>query len=120
MLPSSPWPISIPWPAQHPASSPSPTGTVWEWAPPLWLLPAALLGQGTPELMGHPRWGHLSLHRSSRTAPGVSSGPQGDVRELQAFLEQQQSTKPSQTTPDPNYRGRAGFKLALGKARQVY
>lgn len=67
-----------------------------------------------------PRWDHLSLHRGSRAAPGVSSGLRHNVRELQASLKQQHSTKPSQTTPDPNYRGRACFKLALGKARQVY
>lgn len=83
-----------------------------------WQLPGALLAPLV--LVGHPRWAHLSLQRSSRAAPGVSSGLQCNVSELQAFLEQQQSTKPPQTTPDPNYRGRARFKLALGKPRQVY
>lgn len=103
---------------KHPPSSPSPTGTCFEVAAPVWQLPDALLAPLV--LVGHRRWAHLSLQRSSRAAPGVSSGLQCNVSELQAFLEQQQSTKPSQTTPDPNYRGRARFKLALGKPRQVY
>lgn len=51
-------------------------------------------------LMGHPRWGHLSLQRRSRTAPGVSSGLQCNVRSSRhswSSSRAQNSPKPPQT-----------------------
>lgn len=91
-----------------------------KWAAPVWQLPGALLGQGTPGADGTPQVGPAEPAREEQNSTWGHSGLQCDVRELQAFLEQQQSTKASQTTPDPNYRGRAHFNLALGKPRQVY
>lgn len=58
MLPSSPLAHLEPphLPTNLPAL-PVPLAHVWEWAAPLWQLPAALLGQGTPGADGTPQVG---------------------------------------------------------------